>query len=186
MLAEILGENQAMLADVGQEMGEAANAAMRSNDQIFRDIFGEGMDTAFRRPARRERGAGRPLRRELPATPTRLIEEDAIDAELIEDDPRMDGRWDGGTGTVPDVIEAEILGEAADRGAQIMRQTGAAARATAAAARPRTGAVELFAQEVADMRTRNDRFFANQDAAQAVAETRARLDAMMPRSRRKV
>jgi hypothetical protein len=175
MLADILGENQAMLADVGQEMGEAANAAMRSNDQIFRDIFGAGMDTAFRRPARRERGAGRPLRRELPASHTRLIEEGVIDAELIEDDPRIDGP--SNDGTVPDVIEAEIVGEAAYRGAQIVRQTGAAVRATAQLSRPRASVTELAEQALAEMRTEQETI---------IAEQRAKLEETMAYIRGKV
>lgn len=175
MLADILDENQVMLAEVGQEMGEAANAAMRSNDQIFRDILGEGMDTAFRRPARRDRGAGPPVRRELPAHPTRLIEDGAIDAELIEDDPRIDGP--SNDGTVPDVIEAEIVGETADRGAQIMRQTGAAVRATAHLSRPRPSATELAEQALAEMRT---------DQETILAEQRAKLEETMAYIRGKV
>lgn len=174
MLADILGENQAMLAGIGQELGEAANAAMRTNDQIFRDIFGEGMDTMFRRSVPRERGAGRPLRRELHASPTRMIEEGVIDAELIQGDPRMDSR--SNDGTVPDVIEAEIVGETADRGAQIMRQTGAV-RATAHLSRPRPSATELAEQALAEMRT---------DQETIIAEQRAKLEETMAYIRGKV
>lgn len=175
MLADILGENDAMLGDIGQEMGESMNEIMSSNDQIFRDIFGEGMDTAFRRPVRRDRGAGRPLRRELPASPTGLIEEGVIDAELIEDDPRIDGPSNGGT--VPDVIEAEIVGETADRGAQIIRQTGGAVRATAHLSRPRPSATELAEQALAEMRT---------DQETIIAEQRAKLQETMAYIRGKV
>ena len=175
MLADILGENQAMLADIGQEMGEAANAAMRSNDQHVRDIFGEGMGTAFRRPARRERGAGRPVRRELPASRTRLIEEGTIDAELIEDDSSLNGRSNGRS--VPDAIEAEIVTETADRGAQLVRQTGAAVRATAHLSRPRPSATELAEQALAEMRTGQETI---------IAEQRAELEKTMAYIRGKV
>jgi ElaB/YqjD/DUF883 family membrane-anchored ribosome-binding protein len=175
MLTEILSENQAMLADVGQEMGEAANAAMRSNDQLVRDIFGEGVGTALRRPARRERGAGRPVRRELPASRTRLIEDGAIDAELIEDDSRMYGRSNGRN--VPDAIEAEIVTETADRGAQIIRQTGAAVRGTAHLSRPRSSATELAAQAIEDMHTEQEAI---------IAEQRAELEKTMAYIRGKV
>ncbi|MEO8382584.1 MAG: hypothetical protein ABI779_23185 [Acidobacteriota bacterium] len=156
-----------MLADIGQEMGENMNAIVHSNDQIFRDIFGEGMDTMFRRPETSGgHVGGRPVHHQLPTRPSRLIEEGAIDAELIEDEPRSNSRLE----SAPDVLEAEIVTEDVDRETQVVSQTSASVRAAAQLGRPRTAA-ELIAQAIADMRARRSAITAYRRAK--IEETRA-------------
>jgi hypothetical protein len=121
MLADILGENDAMLSDIGQEMGESMNEIMSSNDQILRDLFGEDLDTMFGRAERGRRSAiARPVRRELPAHQP-VIGDGAVEAELL-DEPRR--RIEE---TKPDVIEAEIVAETVDSGTAVIQATGVGA-----------------------------------------------------------
>lgn len=175
MLADILGENQRMLADIGQEMGEGMNEIMSSNDQFLRDIFGEDLDTMFRRPERlRGPVTARQVRRELPARLTRSIEEGPIEGELLDEEPRMNASPSGLN--TPEVLEAEIVAESVDHGAQIIRETGSAVRSVAHLPRPLPDFSALAAQAVTDMRTRRQANIADRRAKldQAVAGRRAR------------
>ncbi|MEA2328856.1 MAG: hypothetical protein QOE68_3815 [Thermoanaerobaculia bacterium] len=172
MLANILGENDAMLGDIGQEMGESMNEIMSSNDQILRDIFGEDLDTMFARATRGRRSViARPKRRELPAY-QRVIGDGAVEAELV-DEPRRRLKE-----TTPDAIEAEIVAETVDSGTAVIQETGAGVRAATHLRRPLPDFSRLAAEAMSEMRTRHATNIASRSTAldQAVADRRAKLD----------
>lgn len=172
MLADILGENDAMLGDIGQEMGESMNEIMSSNEQILRDLFGEDLDTTFERAERGGRSViARPVRRELPAHQP-VMGDGAVEAELV-DEPRR--RMEE---PKPDAIEAEIVAETVDRGTAAIQEIGAGVRAATHLRHPLPDFSRLAAEAMSEMRTRHATNIASRRTAldQAVADRRAKLD----------
>jgi hypothetical protein len=175
MLADILGQNETFLGEIGQSVGQDLRDVMNSNDQIFRDIFGEGMDTLFRRP---ERARGTVTARRVPAQPTRMIAEGAIEAEIVDEGTTPSGAARLLGPNAVDVLEAEVVAESVDAGAQIIRETSAGVRVAARLPRPIPNFAAVAAEATAEMRTRYRTNIADRQAAsnQRIAARQAASD----------